>query len=94
MLPERSKSRLILKTMHLLEQTKCQYVSDFEQENNECEAVLEQQQAGKFISDCKSNSSTFTECLKDRHKPEVYNQFEIQVKPMITDDCIGNYIFS
>jgi hypothetical protein len=48
------------KNMHLLKQTKCEYVSKLEQESNECEAVLEQKQAGKFISDCKSNSSTFT----------------------------------
>jgi len=55
---------------------------------------LEQQQASKFISDCESDFSTFAECLKDRYEPEVYNQFENQVEPMITDDIIDNYIFS
>jgi hypothetical protein len=55
---------------------------------------LEQQPAGKFLSDCESDFSTSAECIKDIYEPEVYNQFEIQVEPMITDDFMKNYIFS
>jgi hypothetical protein len=77
----------------LRQQQEWKHSSDFKQEGYDYEAVLEQQQAGKFISDCESDFSIFAECLKDRYEPEVYNQFEIQVEPMITDDFMNNYIF-
>ena len=74
-------------------QAECQYTSAFEQPSNEFEADLEQHQACKFSSYCEPNSSTFVEYSRDRYSCKFYNQFENQVKPMITYYCIGNYIF-
>jgi len=54
---------------------------------------LEQQQACEFISDPDLNSSTFAEYSKDRYACEFYDQFANHVEHVITDDCIGNYIF-
>jgi hypothetical protein len=39
--------------MYAHEQAECQYGSDFEQEDSEYEADLEQQQACEFILDCE-----------------------------------------
>jgi hypothetical protein len=54
---------------------------------------LEQQQAGEFISNCKSDSSVVAEISMDRYECEFYDQFANQEESMITDDCIGNYVF-
>jgi hypothetical protein len=75
------------------EPTECQYSSESEQEGNDYEAVLEQQQATKIISDCESDSSTLAEHSRDRYSCKIYDQFTKHVEPMITNDCIDNYIF-
>jgi hypothetical protein len=54
---------------------------------------LEQQQACEFISDSGHNSSIFVEYSRNRYESEFYDQFANQDEPMITDDCIGNYMF-
>jgi hypothetical protein len=76
------------------EQKQCQYGSDFEQGGNECEADLEQQKAYELISDADLNSSTLAEYSRDRYACEAYDQFVNQEEPMMTDDCIINYMFS
>jgi hypothetical protein len=35
----------------------------------------------------------FAEYSRDRHACESYDQFVNQEEPMMTDDCIGNYMF-
>jgi hypothetical protein len=75
------------------EQKQCQYGSDFEQGGNECEADLEQQKAYELISDSDLNSSTLAEYSRDRYACEAYDQFVNQEEPMMTDDCIINYMF-
>jgi hypothetical protein len=79
---------------YLLEPVECQYSSDFEQEDNDYEAVSKQQQATKIISDCESNSSSFAEYSRDRYSCKIYDQFTKPVEPMITNDCIDNYMFT
>ena len=79
---------------HLLEPDKYQYDSYFEQEDYESEADLEQQQACELLSDLESDSSVFANYYQDRYESGFYDQFANQDEPMITDDCIGNYMFS
>lgn len=79
--------------LHLLEPTECQYSSDFEQEGNNYEADSEQQQAGDFILNYKSDSSVFADGSMDKYACKVYDQFENQVEPMIIDDGIKKSIF-
>jgi hypothetical protein len=54
---------------------------------------LEQQEACELISDLNLNSSTFEKHSKDKCESEFYDQFSNKAKPMITNDCIGNYMF-
>jgi len=60
---------------------------------NDYVADLEQQQASKIVSDYKLNSSTFAEYSRYRYSCKIYDQFTKRVEPMITNDCIDNYIF-
>jgi hypothetical protein len=89
----RIRDRDCFENLHAHEQEECQYSSYFEQEGNECEADLEQQQACEIISDSDLNSSTFAEYSRDRYACEFYNQFANHVEHVVTDDCIGNYMF-
>jgi hypothetical protein len=89
----RIREQADFENLHLLEPAECQYNSDFEQEGNDYEAVLEQQQAAETTSDCESNSSTFAEYSRNRYSCKIYDQFTKHVEPMITNDCIDNYIF-
>ena len=70
-----------------------QYISVFEQEGNDYVSVLEQQQAAEIVSDCESYFSTLAEHSRDRYSCKIYDQFAKRVEPMITNDCIDNYIF-
>ena len=79
---------------HLPELDKHQYESYFEQEDYESEAYLEQQQACELLLDLESDSSLFAKYSQDRYESGFYDQFANQDEPMITDDCIGNYMFS
>ena len=79
--------------MQALEQAECHYISDFEQEGKEYKEYLEQQQVGEIISDSSQDSSIFVEYSRDKYACEVYDQFINQEETMITDDCIGNYMF-
>jgi hypothetical protein len=78
---------------HLPEPTECQYSSESEQEGSEYETDMEQQPEGEYISDSESDSSVCAEYSRDRYESEVYDQFVNQNESMVTDDCIGNYIF-
>ena len=79
---------------HLPKPDKHQYDSYFEQEDYESQADLEQQQACELLSDLESDSSVFGKYSKDKYESKFYDQFANQDEPMITDDCIGNYMFS
>jgi hypothetical protein len=87
------RERVVFENLHIQQQAECQYDSDFEQEGNECETELEQQRACEFILDSDLDSSIFAEYSRDRYEPEVYDQFANQIEPMVTNDCIGNYMF-
>ena len=76
------------------EQEDNQYISDSEYESNEYETDLDQQPEGEYISDSVSVSSVCAEYSRDRYDDEVYDQFANQAEPRVTDDYIGNYIFS
>jgi hypothetical protein len=54
---------------------------------------LEQHQACESISYLNLNSSTFAKYSDDRYESEFYDQFANKVEPMVTVDCIGNYMF-
>jgi len=54
---------------------------------------LEQQQSCEIILDSDLNSSTFAEYSRDRYVCEFYNQFANHVEHVVTNDCIGNYMF-
>ena len=56
-------------------------------------SVLEQKQATENVSDCESDFSTLAEHSRDRYSCKIYDQFAKRVEPMITNDCIDNYIF-
>jgi len=75
------------------EQAEYQSTSDFEQESNEVGADLGQQQTCKFNSVSLSDFSVFVEYSRDRYACEAYDQCVNQEEPMMTDDCIGNYMF-
>ena len=79
--------------MHLFKPIECQYISFFEQEGNDYVLVLEQQQATENVSDCESDFSTLAENSRDRYSCKIYDQFAKRVEPMVTNDCIDNYIF-
>ena len=55
---------------------------------------MEKQQACELLSDLESDSSVFAKYSQDRYDSRFYDQFANQYEPMITDDCIGNYMFS
>jgi hypothetical protein len=65
-----------------------------EQERNEVGADLGQQPTCKFNSVSGSDFSIFAEYSRDRYACEAYDQFVSQEEPMMTDDCIINYMFS
>jgi hypothetical protein len=48
---------------------------------------------GEYISDSELDSSVCAEFSRDRYACEVYDQFVNQEEPMMTDDCIRNYMF-
>jgi hypothetical protein len=54
---------------------------------------LEQQRASEFISDSGHNSSIFAEYSRNKYELEFYDHLANPVKPMITSDCMGNYMF-
>jgi len=54
---------------------------------------LEQQQTYECISDSDLNSSIFAEYSRDRYACEFFDQIANQDEPMVTDDCIDNYMF-
>jgi hypothetical protein len=66
---------------------------DCSEENNKYETDKGQQPEGEYISDSESDSSVCAEYSKDRYDYEVYDQFVNQSEPMITNDCIENYMF-
>jgi hypothetical protein len=91
--------------MYSYEQENCQYVSildqedskygsDFEHGDYECKAVCEQQRVCESISDSSQSFSIFVECSRNMYESECYDQFANQDEPMVTNDCISNYIFS
>ena len=45
------------------------------------------------MSDSKLNSLVGVEYSKDRCEFEFYDRFANQEDPMVTNDCIGNYLF-
>jgi hypothetical protein len=57
----------------LLGPAECQLSTNFEQEDNDYGAVLEQQQATRIISDCESDSSTLVEFSRDRYSSKDYD---------------------
>jgi hypothetical protein len=65
-----------------------------EQERNEVGADLGQQPTCKFNSVSGSDFLVFAEYSRDRYACEAYDQFVNQEEPMMTDDCIINYMFS
>jgi hypothetical protein len=65
-----------------------------EQERNEVGADLGQQPTCEFHLVSESDFSVFAEYSRDRYACEAYDQFESQEEPMMTDDCIINYMFS
>jgi hypothetical protein len=79
--------------LHAHEQENCQYVSNFEQEDNEYISDLEQQQGCKYISDLEPDSSVFADFSMDRYACQAYDQFSNHVEHTVTDDCIDNYMF-
>jgi hypothetical protein len=70
-----------------------QYILDSEQKSSEYEVDKEQQPEGEYISDSELDSSVLAEYSRDRYACEVYDQFVNQEDPMMTDDCIRNYMF-
>jgi hypothetical protein len=66
---------------------------DCSEENNKYETDKGQQPEGEYISDSESDSSVCAEYSRDRYDYEVYDQFVNQNEPMITNDCIENYMF-
>jgi hypothetical protein len=66
---------------------------DCSEENSKYETDKEQQPEGEYISDSELDSSVCAEFSRDSYACEVYDQFVNQEEPMMTDDCIRNYIF-
>ena len=64
-----------------------------EQERNEVGADLGQQPTCEFHLVSESDFSVFAEYSRDRYACEAYDQCVNQEEPMMTDDCIGNYMF-
>ena len=54
---------------------------------------MEQHQACESILYLNLNSSTFAKYSDDRYESEFYDQFANKAEPMVTVDCIGNYMF-
>ena len=54
---------------------------------------MEQQPESEYISYSESDSLVYAEYSRHRYTCEVYDQFVNQEDPMISDDCIGNYMF-
>jgi hypothetical protein len=65
-----------------------------EQERKEVGADLGQQPTCEFHLVLESDFSVFAEYSRDRYAREAYDQFESQEEPMMTNDCIINYMFS
>jgi GAF domain-containing protein len=89
----RIRDRDFFENLQVHEKEEYQYTSDFEQESNEVGVDLGQQQTCKFNSVSGSYFSVFVEYSRDKHAYEAYDQFVNQEEPMMTDDCIGNYMF-
>jgi hypothetical protein len=64
------------------------------QERKEVGEDLGQQPTCELHLVSESNFSVFAEYSRDRYTCEAYDQFESQKEPMMTDDCIINYMFS
>ena len=64
------------------------------EENSKFEADLDQQPEGEYISDSESDFSVCAEYSRDRYGFEFHDQFANQEEPMVTDNYIGNYMFS
>jgi hypothetical protein len=67
---------------------------DCSEENSKFEADLDQQPEGEYISDSESDFSVCAEYSRDRYGFEFHDQFANQEEPMVTDNYIGNYMFS
>ena len=52
----RIQEQVCFENLHAYEQASCQCISDFEQEDSEYEADLEQHQEYEYVSDLKSDS--------------------------------------
>jgi hypothetical protein len=90
---KRVRDPVYFKDLHAQEQGNCQYVSDFEQEDNEYEADLEQQQEYEYMSDWESDSPVFADVSMDRYACQFHEQFSNNFEDEIVDDCIDNYMF-
>ena len=73
----RIPEQLDFKNHHLPEPDKYQYDSDFEQEDYDSEADLEQYQACELFSDLESDSSVFEKYSQDRYESRFYEYFAI-----------------
>ena len=67
---------------------------DCSEENSKFEADLDQQPEGEYILDLESDFSVCAEYSRDRYEFEFHDQFANQEEPMVTDNYIGNYMFS
>jgi hypothetical protein len=67
---------------------------DCSEENSKFETDLDQQPEGEYISDSESDFSVCAEYSRDRYEFEFHDQFANQEEPMVTDNYIGNYMFS
>jgi hypothetical protein len=90
----RIRGQDFFENLQAYKQVNCQYILDLEQKSSEYEADKEQQLEGEYISDSELDSSTLAKYSRDRYACEAYDQFVNQEEPMMTDDCIINYMFS
>jgi hypothetical protein len=65
---------------------------DCSEENSKYETDKEQQPEGEYISDLELDSLVCAKFSRDSYACEVYDQFVNQEEPLMTDDCIRNYI--
>jgi hypothetical protein len=89
----RIRERVYFENMHAHEQGNCQYVSDFQQENDECESDLGQQQGCKYVSNYESDSSMIADVSMNMYACQIQENFSNNVEDEIVDDCIDNYMF-
>jgi hypothetical protein len=79
--------------LHAHEQGNCKYISNFQQENSECESDLGQQQGCKYVSNYESDSSMIADVSMNRYACQIQEKFSNNVEDEIVDDCIDNYMF-